>query len=183
MSSKKRSVMAYHEAGHAVIARVLGVGVAYVALFSTDDDNRAAAPTLSAAWSVRGGDLLSRLAAYETDAKVMLACPHAQQKFYPVKNAKKAVANEWSGDIENARSCAGMIVLFRDGGELDDAPTAVTLSERQLDEVNRLIDQWWKESATLVEKNWSAIRRVAEALLSRPLLNQDDVDALIAEER
>ena len=36
-----RKVRAYHKAGHAVVARVLGVDVMYVAMFSTDAKNGA----------------------------------------------------------------------------------------------------------------------------------------------
>jgi hypothetical protein len=75
-----------------VVARVLALGVPYVTLFSTDESNRAATTSQSAAWLARGPDLSSRLAAYETDAKVTLAGPLAQHKYQPVKNIMKVVA-------------------------------------------------------------------------------------------
>jgi hypothetical protein len=37
------------------------------------------------------------------------------------------------------------------------------------------------ETADLVEQNWPAIERVADALLSGRFLNQEDIDALIAD--
>ena len=86
MSPKKMSVVAHHEAGHAVIARKLGLGVLYIALFSTDETNNPASPSQSAAWAARDGDLSARAIGNEIDAKVCLAGPCTQQRYQPVKN-------------------------------------------------------------------------------------------------
>ena len=43
--TKHQKTVAYHEAGHAVIARVLGVGVVCVSMFPTEPDTKAVATT------------------------------------------------------------------------------------------------------------------------------------------
>jgi hypothetical protein len=68
-----KKVMAYHEAGHAVVARVLGVGVPYAALFPVDSNSRAGVPTASAAWHASRDVVAARIAGHETDAKVPFA--------------------------------------------------------------------------------------------------------------
>ena len=73
MSTRKERIIAYHEAGHAVVARVLGLGVVHVAMFPTDGDGLAGAQTWSAAWLARDADHSTKLRALENDAKVNLA--------------------------------------------------------------------------------------------------------------
>jgi ATP-dependent Zn protease len=43
--SEREAVLAYHETGHAVIARALGIHVTYVTIFPTDATNLANAET------------------------------------------------------------------------------------------------------------------------------------------
>jgi hypothetical protein len=45
--------------------------------------------------------------------------------------------------------------------------------------VSALIDRLWKETDVLVNQNWSAIKRVAQALKTRDLLSQEELDELI----
>jgi hypothetical protein len=167
---------AHHEAGHAVIARALGVGVTYVALFSTESDNSAAAQTASAAWRALTNDLP---AAYEIDAKVALAGPHAQHRYRPVKGRK--IPDVWASDMVNAQSFIYSLVLLRDGVALDDGPFRITPDERQAAKAQREYDRISAETQALVEANWSAIERVAAALMRRPILTESDLDALIAD--
>ena len=164
-----------------MIARKLGLGVPYVALFSTDETNSAASPSQSAAWAARDGDLSARAIGDEIDAKVCLAGPCTQQRYQPVKNLKRAMATDWISDFTNVRSCAYRVMMLRDGIDVVADPAVVTLNREQLVELNRLVDQWWKEVTALVEENWPAIERVAEALQERLLINEGDLDVLIAD--
>jgi hypothetical protein len=50
----------------------------------------------------------------------------------------------------------------------------------QITEIDRLIDQFRKETEMLVHQYWPAIERTAKALLSGRPLVQDELDALIA---
>ena len=174
----KDEIKAHHEAGHAVIARVLGVGVTGVMLFSTRSDNSSAAETVSAAYAARDADLPSRVAALEADAKVALAGPQAQLKYQLVKKRRR---DEWEGDITNAQNAACQIVLLMEGATLDPRPHEITLTRDQGNEVNRIVDRLLKEVEHLVIEHWPAIERVAKALLAHRCLSQADVDALIAD--
>jgi ATP-dependent Zn protease len=130
--AKLDAIKAYHEAGHAVVARALGLGVPYASILPIDEMTVAGAPHESAAWRVRDSSDLSALAqGYETDAKVMLAGPNAQHKYQSVRNTKRAWTEEWSSDIANVQSNAARIVLYRAGVKLDEGPTEATLTEQQ----------------------------------------------------
>jgi hypothetical protein len=54
---RRELLKAYHEVGHAVIARKLGIAVNRMTVFSTDDTNDAHALTESAAFLSRGVDV------------------------------------------------------------------------------------------------------------------------------
>jgi ATP-dependent Zn protease len=70
-----KKAVAYHEAGHAVIARVLGVEVGHVSM------EERSAGTFNAYYLVKDDpDLTLRLEAIETDTKVSLAGPHTQTR-------------------------------------------------------------------------------------------------------
>jgi ATP-dependent Zn protease len=71
-----RKVVAYHEAGHAVVARLLGQSIVSVAIGA--DDDSAAAVTSSAAHAARERDAAAQVSGYETDAMIALAGPIAQ---------------------------------------------------------------------------------------------------------
>lgn len=44
----KREIIAYHEAGHAVVARLLGIGVPYVTMLKDKKDSTVGVQTKSA---------------------------------------------------------------------------------------------------------------------------------------
>jgi hypothetical protein len=179
----KDRIKAYHEAGHAVVARALGIAVTYVTIFSTSPGNQGGAQTHSAAWDARNADLPARLAAIGKDLEVSLAGPLAERRHRPVKridfNTDKPYW--WANDLAKAKSCAIQVVLLKDGTISTDDTRTVHLNEAQLAEVNRLIRQSWQETEALVERHWPAIERTANALLSGRPLDQDELDALIAD--
>ena len=181
--SRRERIIVYHEAGHAVAARVMGVGVPHVALFPTiDAEAVAGACSESAAWRVRDADVPARLAAHEKDAKVSLAGPQAQHRYRPVRDFKKSWADNWRDDHLVAKSCATKIVLLEDGVEVGEATVSVTLTEEQGRRINTLLHRLSKEAAALVEENWLAVERVAQELLQRKILSETDLDVLIANE-
>jgi hypothetical protein len=69
------------EAGHAVIARVLGVGVPQLTLVSVDADTAAVAITASAAALADRNDLFAHVAGIEKDIKVSIAGPQSQNVY------------------------------------------------------------------------------------------------------
>jgi hypothetical protein len=69
-------VIAYHEAGHAVVARTLGVQINDIRLASRDNHVQ----TYSAGWAAKDDTVEDRIAGYEKDAKVAMAGMIAQPK-------------------------------------------------------------------------------------------------------
>jgi hypothetical protein len=181
--NKARKIIAYHEAGHAVVARVLGIVVDHVTGFSTSPG----ALRHSAGWQARNADVSTQQVGIEKDAKVALAGPHAQLRHHPVRHPRITFVDEgrmpdgWQSDLASARNSACQIVLLKHGAiSTALSSTTVTLNEPQVAELNRLLGQLWKETEALVSEYWPAIERTAEALLHGRILIQDEIDALIA---
>lgn len=172
---------AYHEAGHAVIARALGVGITFVTMLSPDDTAAAGAQTHSATYLARDADQATQLAAIEKDIKICFAGPSAQTRHRPPKGSH--IPSEWERDIENAQSLAARAALVKSGADLSQIDrgigSAPTLNPHDAAEVTRLTKQFASETDALIAENWAAIIRVAEELLRRPILTEDDVDTLI----
>jgi hypothetical protein len=180
---KRELAKAYHEAGHAVVARTLGITLSYVTMLSTVDMPAGGALGNSASWLARDTDQATRLAAIEKDMKACLAGPHAQKRYQPRKN--KRTPNEWASDFNLAKSLATKAVLITNGRGADipmrEGPFKVTLEFDDLVEIEQLFNRISNETEALVAELWSAITRVAEELLSRPTLFEEEVDALIAD--
>ena len=184
MGQKRDWTKAYHEAGHAVVARVLGVEVTYVTLFSTDETNSAIAQTRSATWLARGADDTTLLAAAEKDLKISLAGPLADAWYRPKRRDKQ---DDWQADLAHARQSAAHAVSIRRGANPLDANGQVKpgvkteLTHDEAQECLHLINQLWEETDKLIADNWPAVTRVAEMLFERRILSGDDVDSLIAD--
>jgi len=159
MTVKREAVSAFHEAGHTVIARRLGLSVPYVVLLPTDDAE-AHTPSQSAEYLARNADVATRVAAIENDILVVLAGPIAEFRRRPTKSR---AGWERGAPVPD------------EGGVIE-----VTLSEDDVAKVVLLFERLCEKAKTLVDGNWPAITRVAEALLVRRFLNQDDIDELIA---
>jgi hypothetical protein len=175
----KRRV-AYHEAGHAVIARVLGVSVHHVSRFATEGGGTPRALTYSAAWNA--GSDSAYLIGLEADAKISLAGPHAEKKYRPDTNINLAQQNQWLDDMANAMSAVVKILLFKANPNdrvYFEGAREIELTSDQSAEATQLFNRISGETQALVEQHWSAIERTAAALLDRSVLNEHDIDALI----
>ena len=181
MGPKKQKIIAIHEAGHAVIARVLGLAVPHAAMFSTDGKGgEADAMTRSASWLAREGDLAAQLRAFEDNAKVSLAGPYAQSRHqqFGVVTAHRA---EWRDDIQNAISSVAKAVLLKTDPNFDITRTrTITLSQDQKEQVTLLFERIGEETNKLVAENWAAIERTAEDLLRLRIISGDEIDTIIA---
>jgi ATP-dependent Zn protease len=183
MPKKDRS-RAYHEAGHAVVARALGIAVTYVTIFSTGPGNEGDTQTRSSSWCAPDDDRPAKLVAIGKDLAVVLAGPLAEHRYRPVKriNWNTREPYWWTDDMENAINFAIKSVLLKDGTISTTYTGQVDMNEAQRSEVTRLLGQSWQETKALVEQQWPAIERTANALLSgRPVIDQDELDALIAD--
>jgi ATP-dependent Zn protease len=179
MKADKRRI-AHHEAGHAVIARMLGVDVVRASILPTNKERGGSLNP--SAEHLAGDDAQARLRGLETDAKIALAGPNAEKKYRPETNVQKAQREQWRDDLAVCTSAAINIVLLRDDpsirfnftGARDFEPT-----ETQAAEIRQLVNRFSREAQTLVEQHWPAITRVAAALLDRKILYNDEIAALI----
>jgi hypothetical protein len=169
----RRTKLAYHEAGHAVIARVLGVEVTGVMMFRTEGAT-AVAMTRSAAYLARGKDIATFVAGLEIDAKVALAGAIAQHRRKPTKSQ-----HGWGDDAKNATNCMATAVIAEREGKVPE-PGIVQIDAAEETRAKSMLDRARTETEALVEANWPAIERAAAALQVRAMLSQDDLDALIA---
>lgn len=180
MSARKQKVIAHHEAGHAVVARVLRIAVPHVAMFSTDGQGLADATTGSASWLASKGDQAAHLRALEDDAKVSLAGPYAQGRHQKLGAVRKHPP-EWRDDMRSAMSLMVSAVLLKDDAGFDTTVAhAVTLSPDQREQVSRLFKRIGEETNKLVNDNWLAIERTADRLLQQRIISGEEVDAIIA---
>ena len=181
MSTSREQIRAHHEAGHAVVARLLGTTVVRAAIFSTGVGEDASVLTHSAEHLTREGDLLARLHGLKVDAKVALAGPYAQRKYRPNTNRKRASCAEWALDLRNAESSAVKIVLLRaDPHRVFDGDKEVTLTPEEVTEVHSLFSRFGADVRAMLDEHWPAVERVAGALLKSRIVSGDEIDALIA---
>ena len=109
-------VICYHEAGHTVMAILLGQRIEYV---SVDMEGKSHLYRPSAAYDAREGDVAAQVAGHEIDAKVALAGPLAQLISRPNRNdrATKAVLSR-EEDFAQAKNAATSIALLMAGEPL-----------------------------------------------------------------
>jgi len=173
---EQRRVTAIHEAGHAVIARRLGVNVAIAALFPP---NSMVGGGVEAESQISKTNGLSTEAA-EIDIKVALAGIAAQRRAFPDSVGDKDGEEDW-GIIQDG---VARIVYIMNGLTLPDDEVAFVLSDEMCDIADRIYKQLTAETDILVTQCWPVIERVAEAMMQYPhTLNQNEIDALMAPSR
>jgi len=168
------SEIAYHETGHAVIARGHGLGVPYVVLLPTDGAV-ASAPSESAVHLARNADRATQMAAIEQEFTVIMAGPVAQRCHRPSESERG-----WYDDRKNAESLVVRAAMLEAGTTVPEGGAEVTLKPEERERATQLFNQLVEKTNDLVAANWPAIIRVAEALVMRRVLSQDDLDELIA---
>lgn len=173
--------VAHHEAGHAVAARVQGIPVAFITTLAVDQRSAAAALTHSATYLSREAGSKIWLAAIRKDIIVCLSGPFAQQRYRPQQQKKRYPPAEWVDDFNNARNFAGTAALIASGIEVNamEKTIPVEMTAEQIAYADLMLQQCHQAAHNLVVDHWPAIVKVAEALLSRPILNADDLDQLL----
>jgi hypothetical protein len=172
-----RKVTAYHEAGHAVVARVLGEPIISVTIGAIGEDNTGVLRP-SAAHRARG--TTSEMAGYEIDGKVALAGPIAQQMSRPSRSDRAWQSIEsHEEDFANAKSAAVCVALLSAGEPVPEA-SEVTLRGAQAALVRTTLERFERETKAALDEKWPAVKRVAKALFTRNHLDQAEVDRLIA---
>ena len=159
--------LSYHEAGHAVIARVLRVEVVSVNIF------RVVTKPAS-----READAATLANALENHALVSLAGPQASIAFFPQTDQARACKNEWAKDYEDTKQFVVQSIIAREEGSITEGRT---LDENEAAEAQRVLERLRGTVFDLVNENRGAIRHVARELRINPLIKQDKLDELIAE--
>ena len=173
---EREAEIAHHEAGHFVVARVLGISITHATMLP--DQTSLASVGMEAAYLARNADQMNALVVGS------FAGPHAQSRYRPARNADdwERKANDWNGDIEPMSSWAASIVALRHGLPVPEDGAMAPFPDSLKPEVGPLLEQLSDKAEAMVIDSWRAITRVAEALLARRILNQQDVDHLIAED-
>lgn len=168
-----RCTIAYHEAGHAVVARLLNAQVNFVVMFATDATTKSVVQTRSEAYYANSGSG-EQVTGFEKDIKIKLAGSLAQ------KIARRGTAGR-EDDLAQAKNMALSIAMLRAGLELPPpgVRATVTVDTSILDEAQTILNTLREETKALLTENWPAVERVAQALMERDLLDQDDLDRLI----
>ena len=159
---------AYHEAAHAVAARALTVRVNFCALERPRPQIGYTGKTSTGSAYKFATELKApirvRLQALTVDLQITLAGPISEARVRGLLlNDQNSWANEWCIDQKH---------LAR------DIEIAMRLSGDRRENIHARI---LAATDALVERHWPAIRRVAKALLRNGVLDQDQIDALIAD--
>jgi hypothetical protein len=177
-----RKVIAYHEAGHAVVARLLGQPLISVTI-DIENDNTGVLRE-SAAHAAREGDPAAQIAGCEIDAKVALAGPLAQLKSRPSRNSRHAPAIErHEEDYAHAQSAVAHIALLKAGMPVPEPGAAkqeITLNGAVAESYQATLEKLKRETKALLDEHWAAVKRVAKALFERDRLDQRELDRLMA---
>jgi hypothetical protein len=178
-AKRVRRMIAYHEAGHAVAARVLGIEVSELRVAnvtSYDDDYQAHAQTRSAAYFAEDNPA-AKVAGFEIDLKVALAGPLAQMQ------AGYSFEFDFDDpDMQNAMSSAAK--LARLGAGLPAEPASdqkefIGPGDPLHVAVWEIFNRVQASAAAVVHQNWIAIIRVAAVLQRQDRLDQAELDCLI----
>lgn len=181
-------MIAYHEAGHAVVARKLGLEVDWVdvaaaaTLVDFADD---LAAEQAATYPVRGviyrarRDTLAH--AYHTDLVVFLAGMAAEKIAGYSVDANNEV-DEGKGDRDYALSYASRLARIEAGlPPLPDYKARVLDFGDPLYERRRIYQRGWEETVALLRDNWQAVERVAGVLAKQDRLTGAELDRVIAD--
>src|SRR6266853_514956 len=146
--------VAYHEAGHAVIARLLNVETTET--FSDHASGHVQTPSLS--FKEQGTPAFKE--ALLTDMKIALAGPIAEHRHSPQIYKKSQRDGSHKEDLENIVSFAFMYFF-------GDKFKGTTVSTADLPpEVINLIDEVKRSAAVMVKDNWNLIKFVGDILLA-----------------
>jgi hypothetical protein len=169
VTEPKAHAVRYHEAGHAVVARLLGIPVSEVTARPARGGKFRGLTVVAI-----DGRQQSDLARHEGRIKVLLAGSLTEAKKFPESNWEEIQGNcfsDWTTLYRHAEEIRK--ILGQPKPKRDNIFHMHPGNEK-------LIRALAEQTETLIAANWPAITRVAKALHRKASLNQHEVDALIA---
>jgi len=157
-----RKALAFHEAGHAVVARLLSIQIIEATISPRPEVFIGNVETQPAASWARGKEAICR--ALERDIQVSCAGEIAQ-KIYRPQSLRPHQARQ---------DCENMFMA---------AATYSRLNRFLTGSIDALVERLRKQTVRLVRENWPKVERVAAALLERGELTQAEIDAAMAGRR
>jgi hypothetical protein len=175
--AKIRKLKAFHEAGHAVVARALGITVPLVSMKSTAANNGGSVLVESASWQNRNADTPTRIRAAEANAMVALAGGIAQERSHP----RYRVQDEVEGDLSNARNYVFIAAMHAAGIPVPEGErVAVEVPPAVAADANSRLGCLVEATARLLSDKWASVERVAKTLERHDHIDQVELDRLIA---
>jgi hypothetical protein len=175
----KNLIIAHHEAGHAVVARRLGMSVSYAKIVVKN--NKVMSGNVRHFATNKHGTEDGYLAMLESQIIVQYAGMSAEDRLFEEKNIVfdedivVELANAVTHDQDQIDNLLDMWVSARTG-----IIKANKWKKAEWDLWGRLNGHLRRQSEIFVGRNWSAIKRVARALLKKGRLSQATIDALIS---
>jgi len=167
-----KKVVAYHEAGHAVAARLLGVTITETKVRLKRDEPSIHVQTRSAGDAARGTPAFRK--GLEADIQVALAGGIAQQCYSPQSYHE----DQMEDDGQNAAAAATRHCLESGNGELG---TVFRFEGKIPPEAADLVHRLHEPTVSLIRENWDKVERVATAFLKRGELTQAEIDAVMTD--
>lgn len=174
--------IAWHEAFHAVTARMQGIEVVSVLMFRTDESTPASTFSRSAAYDAKR-DTTSRIAALEIDIRVALAGPVGDALYSKGRPQSRKMREGATDDIARSQSLAIHIALLMAGEAVPELPPGeraeLEVSLAIVESANAILRRLREETKAFLTEHWAAVERVAQALMTCNLLDQAELDRLI----
>jgi hypothetical protein len=170
-----RRLISYHEAGHAVVARKLGIEIAGVDMTPDDDDDHLAIVRVrSATWVAQqaSGDRAALARGLYTDLMVTLAGMEAQKLAGYPKGDFRAEGDLGQGtaDDDNMINYAWNLARIEAGLPIEpgpDEPEELHPGDPLHTAGVAIIERAAAETKVMLEQNWLAVVRVAGVLARR----------------
>jgi len=167
---------AIHETGHAVISYLSGIKPSYITIESRGNFGGYMMPDMNGIHTYSKDFIIGRI-------RTSLAGRAAELVFYPESQAINSGA---SGDLQHATSWAlDMIGTYGMTGSLAALPQEVmlksSLASKYVEEANAILAEQMKETIRMIEENKALVEKIADVLVKKNTLTQEEFLALVKE--